>query len=242
MALPDVCYLCSGKLTKPINADHVPAQQIFPPALRKEHGPLQLLTIPVHTRCNSAYKADEDYFVHTLMPFAGGTVAGNAVYEHVLSAYRSGHNAGLIKKVLGEFDRRPSGLVLPGNKVAKRFEGARIQRVAWKIVRGLMFHDSGIAYPEKQNTSVSVTPVGEPLPEHFEMFMQGQVEDAHGRYPGAFSYRWDKYQVEDDGISHLLHYWALLLWDRVLLTVIFHDHQCSCDGCADARKGGVAGG
>src|SRR5438270_716368 len=104
MALPDLCYLCGGPLTKPKNNDHVPAQQMFPPALRKAHGPLQLLTIPVHTKCNSAYKADEDYFVHTLMPFARGTVAGDAVYHQVLSAYRAGHNAGLVKKVLGEFN------------------------------------------------------------------------------------------------------------------------------------------
>src|SRR5690242_10793659 len=92
MALSRLCYLCGHPLTKPVNADHVPAQQMFQPDLRKEHGPLQLLTSPVHTACNSAYKADEDYFVHTLMPFARGTVAGDAVYRHVLTAYRAGHN------------------------------------------------------------------------------------------------------------------------------------------------------
>jgi hypothetical protein len=236
MAKPDICYLCTRQLTPPVNQDQVPGQQFFPPALRKEHGPLQLLTIPVHTSCNSAYKADEDYFVHSLMPFARGTVAGDAVYSHVLSAYRAGHNAGLVKKVLGEFDRRPSGLVLPGNKVVKRFDGDRIQRVAWKIVRGLMFHHFGTAYPEKQNTWVTATPVGEPRPEHFDVFMQTQTEDAHGRYQGAFSYRFGKYEVEAEGAVQFLHYWALLLWDRVLLTVIFHDHLCACEGCEAARQ------
>ncbi|HEX4484623.1 MAG TPA: hypothetical protein VH088_00045, partial [Terriglobales bacterium] len=161
MALPEICYLCCNKLTKPTNVDHVPPQQIFPPGLRKAHGPLQLLTIPVHKGCNTAYKADEEYFVHTLMPFARGTVAGDAVYSHVLSSYRAGHNAGLVRKVLGEFDPRPSGLILAGGKVVKRFDGKRIKRIAWKIVRGLMFHHFGVEYPEAHTCSVSVTPVSE---------------------------------------------------------------------------------
>lgn len=241
MPLPDICYLCAQPLSKPVNVDHVPAQQLFPPALRKEHGPLQLLTIPVHNACNTAYKADEDYFVHALMPFARGTVAGNAVYSHVLGAYKAGHNAGLVKKVLGEFEPRPSGLALPGNKVVKRFDGKRIQRVAWKIVRGLLFNDFDEVYPEAWTTSVTVTPVGEPLPEHFVMFMQTQG-DAHGRYPGAFSYRYDTYDIDDAGTPRKMHYWALLLWDRVLVTVIFHERLCACTSCVASRTAEPASG
>lgn len=202
---------------------------------------MQLLTIPVHQACNSAYKADEDYFVHALMPFARGTVAGDAVYSHVLGAYRKGHNSGLVRKVLAEFEPRPSGLILPGNKVVKRFDGKRIQRVAWKIVRGLFFHHFGEVYPEAQTTWVTVTPVGEPLPEHFEAFMQTQGE-AHGRYPGAFSYRFDTYDIDDAGTPRKMHYWAMLLWDRVLLTVIFHDRLCACTSCRGSPIGGPVNG
>jgi hypothetical protein len=53
----------------PDAAEVAPPTQLFAPAIRKQHAP-QLLTIPVHDACNKAYQLDEDYFVHTLIPFA----------------------------------------------------------------------------------------------------------------------------------------------------------------------------
>jgi hypothetical protein len=129
MALPEICYLCAEKLAKPVNVDHVPALQMFPTALRKEHGPLQLLTI-------------------------------------------------------------------------------------------------------------TVTPVSEAPPDHFAIFMKTQPDAPHGKYPGAFSYRFDKYDVQDADAARVFHHWALLLWDRVLVTVIFHDSGCGCDDCTVLPTGG----
>ena len=64
-----LCYLCGQPLVEPVSSDHVPPKQLFARAVRKAHSP-HLLTIPVHDACNKAYQHDEDYFVHTLMPFA----------------------------------------------------------------------------------------------------------------------------------------------------------------------------
>jgi hypothetical protein len=231
--LPSICYLCGLPLTRPTSADHAPPKQFFAPIIRKKHAP-QLLTIPVHDACNKAYQLDEDYFVHTLMPFARQTYAGRAIYDEVLAKFRAGKKAGLTRGVLNEFEPRPSGLVLPGSKVVKRFQGRRLQRVAWKIVRGLYFHHHGDALPEELRTWVSVTPVagGEQPPEHFLRFMQFSTE-AHGAYPGVFSYRFDNFA--NDGVNSV-HYWVLLIWDSVLVTVMFHDPACPC--CqSDAPKG-----
>lgn len=68
-AMPANCYLCGRPLSAPTSVDHVPPKQLFAPSVRKAHD-LQLFTIPTHTACNTAYQRDEDYFVHTLMPFA----------------------------------------------------------------------------------------------------------------------------------------------------------------------------
>lgn len=97
-------------------------------------------TIPVHDQCNKSYQADEDYFVTALMPHARGSCAGDAIYKRALDRYLGGGKVGLVRKVLAEFEPRPSGLVLPRNQVVQRFDGTRISRVAWKIVRGLHFH------------------------------------------------------------------------------------------------------
>jgi hypothetical protein len=64
---PSHCYLCGKHLTAPINVDHVPPKLFFPEELRKG---LNLLTIPAHVACNEAWRMDEEYFIHTLLPFA----------------------------------------------------------------------------------------------------------------------------------------------------------------------------
>lgn len=224
-ALPAVCYLCGQPLEPPIGWDHVPPRQFFAAAVRKAHNLSKLLTIAVHDGCNKAYQLDEDYFVHTLMPFARGSYSGQAIYNDVLGKFRRGQKVGLTRRVLKEFEPRPSGLVLPGNKVIKRFQGARVQRVAWKIVRGLYFHHHGIALPEHHTTWVSVTPPDQLPPEHFRMFMS-LPNESHGLYPGVFAYRFDHFIGPQN-----THYWALLLWDRIIITIIFHDPACACDQC-----------
>lgn len=232
MLKPELCYLCGKPLAdEPANDDHAPPQQIFPPALRKAHNLSRLLTIPAHTACNTAYKKDEEYFVHTLMPFARGSVAGTAIYDHVLKAYRAGHNPLLVKKVLNEFEPRPSGLVLPGGKVVKRFDGERLARVAWKIVRGLYFHHHGTVLPEHHTTWVSVTPPDQKPPDHFLAFMSLPESKEYGEYPGIFAYRFDNFTEGEGENPPNSHYWALLLWDRIIVTVLFHDPKCACSNC-----------
>ncbi len=156
-ALPSVCYLCGESLAEPISWDHAPMKQLFADAVRKTHNPSKLLTIPVHKNCNEAYQLDEDYFVSTLMPFAHDSYAGSSVYQEILQKFRRGENVPLLNKVLAEFDPRPSGLILPNNLMAMRFEGARVHRIAWKIVRGLYFHLFNVAYPEDWTVGVTVT-------------------------------------------------------------------------------------
>jgi hypothetical protein len=223
----EICYLCGERLGGATSADHVPPKQLFARAIRRAQH-LQLDTLPVHDSCNQAYKRDEEYLVHTLMPFARGSVAGQAIYDDVLQKYRRREKIGLTLGVLREFEPRPSGLVLPGGKVAKRFAGARLQRVAWKIVRGLFFLHQGRVMPADTTTWVSLTAPGETPPAHFLHFMRLPDREQHGRYPGAFAYRFDNFIEAGSN----LHYWALLLWDRIIMTVIFHDQCCTCANCA----------
>ena len=216
----DICYLCGKSLAGAIDLDHVPMRQIHAPDVRRTHN-LQLLTIPVHGHCNKQFQRDEDYFVHTIMPFARGSYAGDAIYQRTLEQFRNGRNSGLVHRVLQEFEPRPSGLVLPVNKVVKRLDGARISRVAWKIVRGLYFHHNNAVLPATAALWVSLTPPGDVPPEHFLHFVGLPDNPSHGRYPGIFDY---KFQMFPEG-----HYWALLFWDRIIMTVIFHDPACTCE-------------
>jgi hypothetical protein len=229
-----ICYLCGKSLSPPINADHPVMRQLFAPEIRRTHNLSQLVTLDVHEVCNTAYKTDEDYFVHSLMPFAQGSVAGNAIYKKVLSDYRVGKEVALTKMVLNEFDENPSGLTLPEGKVLKRFRGKRIRRVAWKIVRGLHFHHTGEVMPEHwPTTSVQLYPPDAVPPEDVLAF--ARYASSRGTYPGVFDYKLDKFDLPED---RKLHYWLLLLWDRIIVRVHFHDPACTCAACLPERQEG----
>jgi hypothetical protein len=226
------CYLCGLPLAKPTNRDHYPPRQFFFAArVIAEKGNLQFKTHPVHVACNTAYKKDEDYFVQTFMPFVRGTYAGDALYDQALETYRNGHNVGLVRKVLGQFERNPSGLILPGGKTAMRFDRPRTDRVLWKIVRGLFFEHYKRVLPEdlKIVTEYVVGDGAEP-PQHFMQFMAELNPPAHGKHPGVFSYRFAELPVLDGG-NEKPYYFALLCWDKFLLTVFFHDVDCPCEEC-----------
>ena len=223
----DICYLCGKPLQEPINRDHIPPQQLYADEVRKRHSP-NLRTIPVHKCCNSDYQLDEDYFVNTLMPFAVGSYSGNAFYSETLTKYRSGKKQGLVQKVLREFEHRPMGLILPPGKIAKRFEGERVHRVAWKIVRGLHFHHFKEFLPQELVSGLRIVlPDQEPPPD----FIGVIDEPTHGQYPGVFDYRFATFPEIPN-----FHYWALLLWDRILLLVTFHDPACACEACATKQS------
>jgi hypothetical protein len=220
-----LCYLCGKPLAPPTNADHPVMQQIFTPEIKRKFNVSQLITLDVHQACNTAYKDDEDYFVRTLMPFARGSEAGNAIYAKVLGDFRTGKQVPLTKMVLGEFDPNPSGLLLPGGKVVKRFQGESLRRVAWKIVRGLHFYHYSKVLPENwKSVGVQIYAGETPPPDDVRCF--AGIAQSRGTYPGVFDYKFDTFPEANN-----LHYWLLLIWDRIIVRVTFHDPGM-CSTCA----------
>jgi hypothetical protein len=215
---PEICYLCGEPLAEPIAKDHVPADKIFPAGIRKRHNLSKLLTILVHRACNESYSLDEEYFIASLYPFAIGSYAGNEMHKDIRKKYRAGKKQKLIAMMMKEFDHNPSGLVLSSGKVIKRFDALRIERVLWKIVRGLNFHHHAKVWPEHWKLSWTVsTPEDPEPPEHFKYFMPIPGNEPHGEYQAVFSYRF--HHIEESGVSFF--YWALLLWDSILITLQF---------------------
>jgi hypothetical protein len=222
-----VCYLCGKELVEPINRDHVPLKQFYTEEIRKMHSP-NLLTIPVHTACNSSYQLDEDYFINTLVPFAKGSYSGDSSLKDVFKKYSDGVKRSLVHKTLNEFERNPSGLILPPGLVAKRFESERFHRIAWKIVRGLYFHHFNKFLPEKTPNSLSIIPPDQVPPEAFLVAL-GDL-DGQGGYPGVFDYKFIQIPELQD-----FNYWGMLLWDRIILIVAFHGLNCSCTQCLETK-------
>jgi len=124
----DICYLCGKEIIGNKNDDHVPPRQFFATEIRRTHNP-NLTTLPTHSSCNFSYQKDEDYFVYSLAPLILKSYSGSHIYNDMRRRFNEGKNVALVHKMLSEFDANPGGLILPRNKIVKRFESRRISRV-----------------------------------------------------------------------------------------------------------------
>jgi hypothetical protein len=99
-----LCYLCGKPLARPINRDHVPPDQLLPKSLRRVHR-VRLNTLRVHEACNTAYKLDEECFVQVLVPFARGSVAGDALFGKTITDFHAKRRmtVALVNRVLASF-------------------------------------------------------------------------------------------------------------------------------------------
>jgi len=206
--------LCGQPLAGELNDDHVPPKQIFAKQVRKTHSP-NLETVQVHKSCNAEYQSDEDYFVSTLVPLAVETYAGRSVVEDQARRLATGRRTGLLNFVHKEFESRPSGLVLPDGLLAKRYNRPRVERVAWKIVRGLYFLQEKRVLPEATPFGLQVASPPEDSVPSLLSFLDGVP--SFGKYRAVFDYTYRR--IEEPP----MYLWAMLLWDRVILVLGHHE-------------------
>jgi hypothetical protein len=221
------CYLCRKPLEEPTSPDHVPPKLVFPEDLRKKYKLTELLTIRVHHACNQEWRLDEEYFIHTLLPFARGTESGDAAAAQSFRKYKAGRNVPLINMVMDEFKHVVKGVHLPANRVAKLIDANRFHDVLYKIVRGLHFHHTGEILAPIWSITYTVTAPNEPPPDFFVAYAESGRGLIRGKYPSIFAYMFDKFPEVND-----LHFWAFLLWDCIIVTAAFHDMNCVCEYCS----------
>ena len=219
------CYLCSRPLSEPISRDHCPPKALFASEIRKKYRPSKLITIPVHERCNAHYQNDEKYFISRIVPFVRGSEAGDAVFDQAIAdARKYERHRKQVLNVLDEFEARPSGLVLPRGKIAKRQDSARMKRVIWKIVRGLFYLHNQQILPETTPSIYDRFLAGESRqpPEYIECLPAVPDNEKKIPYGGVLDYRY--FVFEEDGQRY--HVWAIQILSRLLFAMAFHDPWC----------------
>jgi hypothetical protein len=116
----------------------------------------------------------------------------------------------------------------PGRLIPKYYDAARVERVLWKVIRGLFFLESGRVLPEGQLHELEIV---EPLraatrlPSH-PWFSCVRDTASMATYCDVFDYK----AVGSIGPARV-HAWALLLWDRICVLSRFHDPSCPCAEC-----------
>lgn len=210
-----ICYLCGKPINtskEKVSGDHVPPKQFFPKELRDKLSPT-LLKLPTHTKCNTSYQPDEDYFVSSLGPLAANSASGMHLFNDLEKKLRKPKTVGLLRKILSEFDPNPSGLYLPNNKVMKYADVNRIYKIAWKIVRGLHFNKSKFYLPIETHALTKLYTRDDSVPEYFNTIFTTEII---GEYPAIFAYRYKYLHGFGDA-----HFWALYFWDFYIIPVIF---------------------
>jgi hypothetical protein len=220
------CYLCDRLLRDgtPINMDHVPPQRFFPKSVRKALA-LQLDTLPTHVACNSAYKQDEEYLVLALAAYAHDSEFGRALMKDLRAGLQKGHGVGLYKAIKKGF----GSVTAPDGSILFQYDKNRIDRVIWKIVRGLYRLHTGRSLPIDQPFECSVVPpteAQERLPKH-EWFLLLMGTTSLCEYGAVFDM---KALGGIDGVIRA-HFQTFLFWDRIVALVRFHDPTCGCDEC-----------
>ena len=217
------CYLCGKPISGATAHDHVPPQQFFAPILRKKFNLDQLTTLPVHPACTDAYGKDEEYFTWSLSAIASDSAAGAALLYDNAAKFRAGSRVGLGRKVLREFQRNPSGLHLPPGLIVKQIDAGRVERVAWKLVRGLYNMETGLVLPETTGYLVEIAePEREPESDFADLWFAVRTQPSNGAYGGVFAYKYLRASAESDPAA-VLHLWAMLLWDKVIVFLAHHD-------------------
>lgn len=203
-----VCYLCGKDLPKPKerSADHVPPKDFFG-RLVLEALKADLWTVPTHTECNNSYKNDEEYLIATLRYHVQNTWAGKALTIDFLGTVTEHEGTQrLFGKVYREMEwqhtRTTSSYTI--TPVAMNHEDHRIDRVCWKVVRGLYFLERGVVLPER-------TPLIFGVLNHISQMTDGVIawwQTASGSfpYPRVFDYR---FKLSNAGEEQ----WMLYLWE-----------------------------
>lgn len=229
-----ICYLCG----KPIvegeawNRDHVPPQRFYGKSIRDAFNP-NLAWLPTHTKCNTGYKSDEEYYVASFAGHANSD-AGRSVFNDFRRAVAKGHDTGLLKTVISQFGK----VVLPDGSLVFTYDTDRAGRITWKLVRGIYHEETGGFLPENTPKRLFMLSPEKNKDAESDYPWWPLVRDtaAMGRHGAVFDYKWLG-TIMDGTRAHAL---GMLLWDRLLILVLFHDPSCSCTNCRQPKENGRA--
>lgn len=218
------------------NRDHLPPAAFFG-SLLKQFLSLNLYWLYTHESCNSAYRQDEEYVIAALVGHAQ-TPAARAVMRDLRVAFEKGHKRGLLGMIIGGF-----GTVMgPRGEVTFEFDRHRVDRVAWKLARGVYYRELGVVLPEKRPGEIRFINPFEATEQIANIAWYPAVLASRpmgdDTYRKVFDYKWIS-EKNGDLRGHAI---VMLLWNRIILIAMFHDPACGCPECARREAAAAAGG
>ncbi|MBN1806013.1 MAG: hypothetical protein JW837_12250 [Sedimentisphaerales bacterium] len=217
-----ICYLCGSAIEHDIideqmelSMDHVPPKQFFPKEIRIDEN-LNLEKVPSHKKCNNEYKDDEDYFYHSLYPLVANSNPDIAqvIFKDFARRSNNPQTPALIRKIFSDASRiTEGGIILPANMVVINLDLYKIQRIAGKIARGVLFLSSKTFFPVSSIVDMRICEKESEVPEMYQL--SWKVRPIKGSYPKVFSYRYFPFNE--------YHIISLLFWEAFMFCVTIKD-------------------
>ena len=182
----------------------MPPQGIFP-----DPKPTDLITIPACSVCNSASKLDDEYFRWLVATGSYGSEDALAlIKKRIILKFR--RRPALLRQIMKgatRVDVHSEGGIYLGRQPAFLFDRSRIQVVIDKTVRGLYYHERGIALPT--NAIVGSFVLNPIFHDKFkEVICSLPLRDVGD---GVFSYRyWVSNETPEES------FWLLMFFDKTL--------------------------
>jgi len=162
--------------------------------------------LPTHRACNESYSKDEEYFTATFATVSVKRPAGQALLDDIAERLKRGSQIPLSKMVDAELQPVEGAPEF----VKKSFSRNRVERVVWKIVRGLHFLRTQRFVPERTPQRVWSGHGDEGIPAIFAPVVEMPSE---GRYPQAFDYRVLSERINSKQVGHV---YLMLFFDSML--------------------------
>ena len=237
-----ICYLCGKGLNGKINKDHIPPRQMFPTQTRQAYNLSKLDTRLTHESCNESYQEDEKYFAEWMAAMAEIKYPDLNPKVDLHRRNEEAEQQGTAKsRFMGEMGA-PNNILIynsEGDIVKLPNQPKRIDRVIWKIIRGLYFIENKdkITLPENpcpyiigpiqlKNQNIAY-PSAYSLEERQitnDLLNALKTRPPMGKYPAIFDYRYNSIPVSET--PNLRRYtWVLILHGSIVIFVTFETQQ-----------------
>jgi hypothetical protein len=215
-----VCTYCGEN--RLLTMDHVPPRNLF--SAPRPH----LVTVPSCKECNQLASKDDEYF-KAMLAMRWDTYdhhdVKNEVLPSVLRSYARKEAIGYTKALVAgikEVDvRTPAGLHL-GKGATYDVDLERLGRVVNRTVRGLYFHEQGIALP----TDADVQTFAEDGLVGVESTAQGNLKSIilqlYSKPPKVIGQNTLKYWVDFTRNVDFVSVWVLTFYEKVSFVTVTH--------------------
>lgn len=201
----NICYLCGNQIDGKSSDDHVPPKQFFPKEIRQREN-LNLKLLPCHKECNNDFKNDEEYFYASLYPLVEkyNLKMGQINFNDISRRCKKPQLPKLIRGILkNASDKTKGGIFLPSRVIEISLDLYRLERIAIKIARGILFIETNKFLPLSNTIDIRMCEKESDVPEQYQLSWQGS--QIKWECPEIFSYR---YFLFDDLNLFTLFFWG----------------------------------